>query len=379
MNRNVLISGASIAGLTLAYWLNSYGYKVTVIEITKGLRRGGSPIDVRGKALEAANKMGILEKIKAKEFLHTDEIVDSDNETIVNFSINAQEEYLGDIEIHRDDLVDILYENIPTNEVQFLFENRIEKLIQNVDHVEVTLRNGEIRSFDFLFGADGTHSAVRKFAFGSEENYSKFFWEYFAIVEAPNIAPNRPNSASMYNEPGKMASIVPFKNGVNAFLVFRSEKLNWDYRDQEQHKQILQENFKNSSWRIPEIMDAVLNTQNLYFDEVCQIHMASWTNGRVALVGDAGYAASFHTGMGTSLAMQGASLIAEELHENEDYRIAFSNYNRKYRPFVEKVQEGIKRGMDFLVPETPEGIQATVERFKAMTNSEEYPASLRRI
>ncbi|MEO7043885.1 MAG: FAD-dependent monooxygenase [Ferruginibacter sp.] len=364
MKKQVLISGASIAGLTLAYWLNRYGYKVTVVEITKGLRRGGSPIDVRGNALNSAKEMGILEKIKSREFIHTDEIVNAQNETLVSFSLNAQAEYLGDIEIHRDDLVDILYGNIPMNEVEFLFENRIEKLIQHEGNVEVTFKTGDSESFDFVVGADGAHSAVRKLAFGNEENYSKFFGEYFAIAEAPDIIPNKPNSAAMYNEPGKMAAIVPFKNGVHAFVVFRSPKLNWDYKNTEQHKQILKHTFKNSLWRIPEIIDAMLHSDNLYFDEVCQIHMPAWTKGRVALVGDAGYAASFHTGMGTSLAMQGASLLAQELYSNDDYKKAFSKYNETYRPFVESVQAGIKRGMDLLVPETEEGIIAAYKRFQ---------------
>jgi len=365
MKKQVLISGASIAGLTLAYWLNQYGYKVTLVEITKGLRRGGSPIDVRGEALNVAKEMGILENIKAKEFVHTDEIVNAKNETIVTFSLNAQAEYLGDIEIHRDDLVDILYEPLPTNEVEFLFESGIEKLIQHEDHIEVTLKNGERRNFDFVFGADGTHSTVRKLAFGNEENYSFFFGEYFAIVEAPNIKPNKQNSGAIYNEPGKMAALYPFKKAVNAFLVFRSPKLNWDYKNHEQHKQILKENFKNSSWRIPEILDAMLHSDNLYFDEVCQIRMPTWAQGRIALVGDAAHAASFHTGMGTSLAMQGASILAKELlSSNGDYNAAFSKYYESYKPYVESVQAKITRGINLLVPETEEGIQEAYKRFK---------------
>ena len=367
MEKHVLISGGSIAGLSLAYWLNLYGYKVTIVEITKGLRRGGSPIDVRGDALGAAKEMGILEKIKAKEFIHTDEIVNAQNETIVDFSLNAQTEYLGDIEIHRDDLVDILYDNIPLNEVEFLFENRLQKLIQHENEVEVNFKNGEIRNFDFVFGADGAHSAVRKFAFGNEENYSRFFGEYFAIVEVPGIKPNRPNSAAIYNEPGKMAAIYPFKNAVNAFVVFRSPKLDYDYRNDEQYKQILKDNFKNSSWKIPEIIDAMLRSDNLYFDEVSQIHMPTWTKGRVALVGDAAHAAS-HTGMGTSMAMQGATILAQALHlSNGDYKSAFTKYYESYKPIVENVQARITRGMKYLVPETEEGIQESYERFKNLT------------
>lgn len=364
MQKQALISGASIAGLTLAYWLNKYGYKVTIVEITKGLRRGGSPIDVRGEALNAAKEMGILEKIKAKEFVHTDEIVNAKNETLFTFALNTQPEYLGDIEIHRDDLVDILYENIPAHDVEFLFENKIEKIIQHDGNVEVTFKTGGSKNFDFVFGADGIHSAVRKLVFGNEENYSKFFNEYFAIVEAPGIKPNKPDSGVMYNEPGKMAALYPFKNAVNAFLVFRSPKLNWDYKNQEQHKQILKENFKNSSWRIPEIIEAMLQSDNLYFDEVSQIHMPTWTQGRIALVGDAAHAASFHTGMGTSLAMQGATILAKELHLKEDYKTAFSNYYELYKPYVESVQARIIHGINNLVPETEEGIQEAYKRFK---------------
>ncbi len=353
MKKQALISGASIAGLTLAYWLNRYGYQVTIIEITKGLRKGGSPIDVRGEALKVAEQMGILEKIKAKEFIHTDEIVNAQNETLVNFAINAQAEYLGDIEIHRDDLVDILFENIPANEVEFLFENRIEKLTQHEDKVEVTFKDGESRNFDFVFGADGTHSVVRKLVFGDEENYSRFFGAYFAFVEAPNIKPNKPNSGVMYQEPGKMAALYPFKNTVNALLVFRSPKLDWDY------------NFKNNSWKIPEILDTMLHSDNLYFDEVCQIHMPTWSKGPVALVGDAAHTTSFPTGMGTSLAMQGASILAQELHVSDgDYQSAFSKYYESYKPFVESIQARIVRGLNFSVPETAEGIQEAVKRFK---------------
>lgn len=365
MKKHVLISGAGIAGLTLAYWLNKYGCQVTIIEITKGLRRGGSPIDVRSEALDIATEMGILEEIKAKEFLHTDEIVNAKNETVVAFSLNTQAEYLGDIEVHRDDLVDILYENIPRNEVEFLFENGIEKLIQHEDKVEVMVKSGERKKFDLVFGADGTHSVVRKLAFGDEENYSKFFGEYFAIVEAPNIKPNKPNSGAIYNEPGKMAALYPFKNAVNAFVVFRSPKLNYDYKNHEQHKQILKDNFKSSSWRIPEILDAMLHSNNLYFDEVCQIHMPTWSKGRVALVGDAAHATSFHTGMGTSLAMQGATILAKLLlSSNGDYNVAFAKYYESYKPYVESVQAKIHRGINLLVPETEEGIQEAYKRFK---------------
>lgn len=361
MKKEVLISGASIAGLTLAYWMNHYGYNVTVVEIANGLRRGGSPVDVRGNALEIAAKMGIFEKIKAKEFLHTDSIVNERNETLVSFNINAQDEYRGDIEIYRDDLTAILFEQIPAGAIVFLFQNRIEKLVQHADRVEVSFKTGETRNFDFVFGADGTHSSVRRLAFGEEAQYSKFFGAYFAIAEATTISHD--GGVALYHEPGRLAGLFPFRQAVNALMVFRSPKLDYDYKNQQQHKEILKENFKHSGWRIPEIMDAMVHTDNLYFDEVCQIHMPTWTAGRVALVGDAAHTAGFPTGMGTSLAMEGATILAKELSQQENYHTAFAKYNETYKPYVEEVQSRITRGLNWLVPSTEAGIREAIERF----------------
>ena len=368
--RTVLISGASIAGLSLAYWLNKFAgdnIKITIVEISSGLRRGGSPIDIRGEALDVAEQMGILEKIKAAKLQHFNEVVNAQDETIVSWKSN--EGYVierpEDIEIHRDDLVDILYQQLPAYEIEFLFENRIEALSEREDGIDITLKNGEVRNFDLVFGADGAHSSVRKLAFGMEENYLKFFGAYFAIAEAKNIK-TKPNTGIIYNEPGRLAALYPFKNAVNALLAFRSPQLNWDYRNHEQHKQILKDKFKNSSWRIPEILDAMIHSENLYFDEVCQIHMPSWTKGHVALVGDAAHTTSFPTGMGTSLAMQGATKLAQALYHssNRDYKTAFDDYDKTFRPFAENVQSRIVRGINLLLPETQEGINEAYKRFK---------------
>ncbi|MGG7036565.1 MAG: FAD-dependent monooxygenase [Flavobacterium sp.] len=367
MKKQILISGASFAGLTLAYWLNRYGYEVTVVELGKELRKGGSPIDVRGEALNVVKEMGIYEKIKAKEFVHDTEIVNAENETLVNFSINEFDEYLGDIEINRFDLAEILYEVVPKNEVEILFDNSIKTLTQSEDSVEITFEKGGKRNFDFVFGADGTHSTVRKLAFGAEENFSKFFGVYFAFAEANNIQTGRTKDTGIiYREVGKQAVLYQFQNSVNAILMFLSPKLNWDFRNQEQHKQILKEGFgNNTNWKIPEMLDTLLHSDNLFFDEVCQIHMPTWTKGRVALAGDAAYAPSFFTGMGTTLAILGAKNLADALHTSkDDYNAAFSKYNETYRPFVESIQAQLTRGLKAQLPETEEELQASIEFFK---------------
>lgn len=369
MKKQVLISGASFAGLTLAYWLNKFGYEVTVVELGNDLRTGGSPIDVRGKALDIAREMGIYDQIKANEFVHTDEIVDAEGKTLAHFAINTLPEYLGDIEIHRGDLVEIIYDAIPKDQVNIMFGNSITTLIQHHDCVKVCFEKGGDKTYDLVFGADGTHSTVRKLVFGPEDDYKKFLGVYFAFAAADHIETGRPKSTGMvYRELGKQAVIFQFKNAANAILVFRAPKLNWDYRDHDRPKQILKDYFGgNENWKLPEILEAMLAADDLYFDEACQIKMPSWTKGRVGLIGDAAYAPSFFTGMGTSLAMQGATMLAKELHRNEDHQIAFEKYNHGFRPFVESVQARVDASLKVQLPETEEELQAS---FSAWNNDQ---------
>ncbi|MCF0075496.1 FAD-dependent monooxygenase [Dyadobacter sp. CY261] len=370
MKKRVLISGASFAGLTLAYWLNKFGYEVTVIELGKELRTGGSPIDVRGEALKIAREMGIYDQIKSNEYIHTDEIVDAQDQTLVKFAINALPEYLGDLEIHRGVLVKIIYDAIPKDEVKIMFGSSIATLVQQEDHVQVTFETGQRQTYDLVFGADGTHSTVRKLALGPEEAFKKFLGVYFGFAATEEIKTGRPGSTGIvYRELGKQAVIFEFQNGVNTILVFRAPKLEWNYRDRERPRQILKEYFGgNNNWKIPQILEAMVRADELYFDEACQIRMPSWTIGRVALIGDAAYAPSFFTGMGTSLAMQGATLLAKQLHAHDDHQTAFANYNKVFKPIVESVQARVDHSLKIQLPETQEELEAS---FAAWSLSQE--------
>jgi len=355
-NKTALISGASFAGLTLAYWLNNFGYKVTLVEISSGIRKGGSPIEIRGEALNIVKEMGLLEKIKSKRLTVNvnKRMVNANDETLFSWNHSQGD----DIEIDRDVLLDILAENIPQN-VEFLYENKIAEIEQFDDSVNIVFKNGEHRSFDYVFGADGTHSWLRKMIFKNDEKFSVFFGAYFATADTKQIATKE---AAIYNEPNKMAGIFPFRSSTQAIVVFRSPKLDYDYKNLSQQKQILKENLVNGHWKIPEILEIMLQNEHLYFSEICQIKMPSWSKNRVALVGDAAYTAGFPTGMGTTLAIQGSATLAKLLNEaKEDYSSAFLNYFQSFKPFVDSIQATIIDGLNFTVPKTQDEID---KRFK---------------
>jgi len=334
MKKTVLISGASIAGLTMAYWLNHNGYNVTVVEIMSELRKGGAAIDVRGEALNVAERMHILNKIKTKKITTALEFVDADNNCIASMKDFGADSLNNDIELNRDHLVEIIYEAATTN-VEYLFNNRIKAINHDNDKVSVTFKDGHNRDFDFVFGADGIHSTVRKLVFGAESLFNHFFGAYFAILKVDETF-GKLNRGQLYSLPNKMAATSD--NG-NSFMLFRSPKLNYNYQDSTTYKKILLDNFADCGWKVPDILKVITESKNLYFDEVCQIKMQSWTKGRVALIGDAAHCSGFPTGMGTSLAMQGATILADELiASNNDYNSAFSKYNSAFHPFVEAIQ-----------------------------------------
>jgi 2-polyprenyl-6-methoxyphenol hydroxylase-like FAD-dependent oxidoreductase len=353
MKETVLIAGASIAGLTMAYWLNRYGYKVTVVEISPELRKGGAAIDVRAEALNIAERMGILDKIKAQKITTTLEFVDAQNKLIATMKNFGEDVLKQDIELYRDRLVEIIYD-AATSDVEYLFGNRIKTIHQDNNQVYIVFEDGQNRNFDLVFGADGVHSTVRKLIFGKEDLFNHYFGAYFAILKVDENF-DELNCGRIYNLPGKMAAS---SDKGNSMLLFRSQKLKYNYRNVTEQKQILTENFAGCGWKIPDILKAMINAENLYFDEVCQIKMSSWTKGRIALIGDAAYCSGFPTGMGTSLAMEGATILGDELvASNGNYNLAFSKYNSVFHPFVETIQATITSGIDFLVPETDEGIR----------------------
>ena len=157
-----------------------------------------------------------------------------------------------------------------------------------------------------------------------------------------------------------MATVYFYNAGsADALLAFRSpHTITYNRHDVQEQKKIVINAFEGIGWKVPEMLEELKRSENFYLDQGCQIKMPAWTNGRVALIGDAGYAPAFPTGMGSTLAIQGATALADTMAENEDHNIAFKKYNETFRPVVEQLQATVYDGMSFVLPETVEKINA---------------------
>jgi 2-polyprenyl-6-methoxyphenol hydroxylase-like FAD-dependent oxidoreductase len=362
--KTALVSGASIAGLTTAYWLTTLGYQVTIVEQAPTPRLGGAAINVQGEALLTAKRMGIYEQLKAQSlppmrlsFIDMQE--GTDTSQVGEDEVPDAHEASEELEIERAKLLAILLATLPT-EVTFLFNNRITGLHETADTMQVTFREGPARTFDLVFGCDGLHSGVRQLWFGPEANYACFLQHYASLTIVDHLLVEE-NTAQLYSEPGKGILLNAYQGKTDIIFWFYAEQeLVYDYRDTAQQRDIVLRQFAGQGWRTPELLAEVAAAGISYFDKFSQIKMSSWTKGRVALVGDAAYCASPAAGIGASLAMQGAAAMAQALATHEGHvEAAFQAYNHALRPFIEEVQAtAVAMLTTFFVPKTTEEIQA---------------------
>lgn len=355
----VLISGASVAGPTLAYWLARHGHEPTVVELAARPRAGGYPIDVRGQAVLVAERMGLLPALREYavdteqvDFVAADGRVRS---TMPMRRLRAAAS-VRDLELLRGDLVRILHD-ATSDDVDYRFGDSIRTLRQDAAGVDVEFESGAAQRFDVVIGADGLHSQVRSLAFGPEADVTRYLGMYVggaAVDPAFGVA----DRCVLHNVPGRAAGVYRFGSAAAAIFLFRTERpLHYDHRDVDVHKGLVADAFADGDWRVPELLADVLAAPDFYFDSVSQIRMPAWSNGRVALVGDAGYGPALLSGSGTTLAMAGAYLLAGELATADTPQLAFAAYEARHRPSVRRAQGSVGPAGAFMVPATEAAIR----------------------
>lgn len=359
---SVLVSGASIAGPALAYWLRRYGFDVTVVEKADAIRGGGYPIDVRGTALGVVDRMGVLPALRDAHvatrritFLNPDgsELTHLDPEVLMPSDT-------ADLEVRRGDLTGVLYDTI-RDDVEFLFGDSIATLDERADGVDVSFVSGARRRFDLVVGADGLHSHTRELILGPEAQYHHYLGYSFAGFGVPNHL-GLSREGVMWNVPGRTAALYAVGDdpeSVHAFLNFSLAEAPLDaHRDPAAQRRLIASLFDGEDrWEIPRLLTEMNTSDSLFFDVVSQIRLPRWSQGRVALVGDAAHAPSFLTGQGSSLALVGAYMLAGELATHDDHAAAFTAYEKNTREFVELNQALVTAGEATIFPATPESLE----------------------
>lgn len=339
--KRVLISGASIAGPAAACWLARYGWEVTVIERAAQLREGGHNIDIRGAGREVARRMGIEHTIReATTGEKGTRFINMDGGTVAEFPAATSDTAgaTAELEILRGDLARIIIDATPAG-VEYIFGDVITGINESSDEIVVSFQHGPDRSFDTLIVAEGINSRTRALVYddGPTIRPLGMYTSYFTIDRTPNDD----GWAQWYNTTqGRAALLRPDNKGTTrATLSFLSSPEGHEGLPLKQQKTAVRNRFVDAGWEIPRILEGLEGAQDMYLDYIGQVHAPSWSKGKVILLGDAAYCASPISGMGTSLALVGAYVLAGELASHPDNTDAASaEYERLLRPYVRQAQ-----------------------------------------
>ncbi|OSC39989.1 FAD-dependent monooxygenase [Mycobacterium decipiens] len=366
----ILISGASIAGPVLAYWLSRYGFDVTVVERAPALRKtGGHSVDLFRPAMEISEMMGVLPKIETL-VTGTDALTiyregarrpaHVDNTKVIGAVSDRH------VEIMRDDLSEAYYD-AGRDQVEYLFGDSITAVSPDG---EVTFEHAAPSRFDVVVGADGLHSNVRHLVFGDDAGRTQFLGGYLAVQSVPK-ALARDQEMVVHVGAGRLAGIytaLPLDD-ARALFMFRSKaELQYHYRDVVRQKELLREAFTGMHAAVDGWLDELDRTPTFYFDSITQLQLDSWSRGRVTLVGDAGYCPGPAVGGSTSIAVLGAYILAGELAQaGGDYPRAFAAYEQQMAHPVRRSRAFARTMAKIIVPGSAAGACAIARSAQLIT------------
>ncbi|MFF5207356.1 FAD-dependent monooxygenase [Streptosporangium sp. NPDC000396] len=364
----ILISGASVAGPVLAYWLNRHGFAVTVVERAPALRKaGGHAVDLFRPAMDIIDKMGLIKPVQAKR-TGTEWITfrSENNDRLHKLEVGKLISAVSDrhVEIMRDDLGEILYEaTLP--DVEYLFGDSITAMEETADGIDVAFEERPARRFDLVIGADGLHSNVRRLTFGPESRFSTWIGAYLAVMSIPNYLGLRDRMDGITGV-DKMVGVYggAHMDDARAVFMFRpAAELDYHHRDVDRQKELLRRHFAGLGWEVPRLLGEELDrASTFYFDSITQLRMDTWSRGRVSLVGDAGYCPGPAVGGSTSLAVVGAYVLAGELAEaHGDHTRAFPAYEREIGDYVRRSRTFAVGAAKRLIPSTHLGLWGLIQ------------------
>ena len=335
----VLISGAGIAGPTLAYWLLRSGHEVTIVEHTPELRTGGYLVDFWGAGFDVAERMGIVPELRRRGYVFTDAmVINRDGRRIASIKpatiMKSGEKYLS---IVRSELAAVIYESLE-GRAELILGDSISALEDDGTSVRVAFDSGLSREFDLVVGADGLHSKVRRLTFGPDERFEKYLGIVFAAFETRGYRPRNELVAMMYADIGFQVLRLSLDDDNTLFLISARHDGEVPF-DRAAQEALLRTALRDGGWEVPAILELMPKAKEFFFDSVSQIRMPSWSSGRVVLVGDAGAAPSFLAGQGSALAMVGAYVLGAELARTDDHAEAFARYEERLAPLIRSKQD----------------------------------------
>jgi len=353
----VLICGAGIAGLTLAWCLEKKGHHPVVVERAPELRDEGYMLDFFGSGYDASAKMGLLPDLAHIHYpIARLKFVDERGHERLSLPYPMLRKRLFQdrhFNFMRGDLEGVLFHKI-AGSTEVRFGTTIDAFESNGPGLHVRLSDGSTHEVDLLVGADGVHSKVRRLAFGEEPQFARFVGCYTAAF----IIPRHPQAFGVMDSfvtltvPGRQVAVYPIRGGALAVLFVHRSARHRDVFSREGVLDELRDAYGHMGWLVRELLEEAARVPNIYFDAVTQIAMPSWSRDRVVLVGDACQCVSLLAGQGASMAVASAYILAEEIEAAGGRYLgtALARYEHRLKPSIERKQTAGRNMADWFVP-----------------------------
>ncbi|TVY41976.1 Uncharacterized protein LCER1_G008459, partial [Lachnellula cervina] len=317
-------------------------------------------------------RMGIFDIMREKSSQEEGvKFVDGKNRAYAEFGVDASGEgdsMTCDIEILRGELAKILFD-VTKDDVEYIFGDVVERLEETEKEIVVGFAKGTPeRAFDLVVGADGIGSSIRGMVFGRDELSVRSLNAYISYFSIPKTDIDTLWSRVHWIKGGRNMVMRPDNMGrTRAFLSLiaysksdeRLAQLDKAAREGiPEQKAVVQELFQDGDWEMQRILKGMHESDDFYMQYIGQVRLDRWSSGRVTVVGDAGYAASPFSGMGTSLAFLGAYVLAGEIsRQPNNIPAALKSYERVLRPHVESIQN-LPPGIPWIVnPQSALGVK----------------------
>lgn len=348
----ILISGAGIAGLTLAILLKEQGRELMVVECNAGLRSEGYMMDFFGSGWDVAERMGLVPELRAIRYpIDSLQFVDTHGHVYAAVPISRVSRALGGkyVYLRRSDLERILYDRAMMSGVDIAFGREITAIEDRGSAARVTFNDGGEGDYALVFGADGVHSAVRRIVFGDESQFARFLGGYVAAYHLDDPRFELGRALKLYEETDRLAAFYPLdEQRLAATYAFRHDDTDIPH---DERLAFVRKAYAGAGWITEKMLDAYKGGEPIYFDSLTQIVMPHWSKGRVALLGDACGCLTLIAGQGSHMAMAGAYVIARELARHDgDFLRAFEAYEAKLKPAVTERQDDAARFARYFIP-----------------------------
>ena len=373
-NPNILISGGGIAGNVFAFWLlRAYpNVNITIVERDPSLRLTGASVDIRSSAVDIIKWMRVEKEIRNQTTKEEGvQLVEQTGRPVATLRATGRSDIqslTSEYEIFRGALAKIFIDPI-IKRVKLIFDESVDHFEQRDDGVVVTFaKSKEVKTYDLLVAADGLGSKIRGMMLNTkpqEQIYDEGVHGAWFTIKSDLLQGSR-LAKGCNATGGRVIFLRPdpdpagrtrggLLNVTTRGDIETKERLNKALREgNESYMSLMEEMFRDVGWLAPEVLRGMRESDDFYCSLFGQVRSPKIYDGRVVLLGDAGYATP---GIGTSLAIIGGYVLAGELlNSSGDVKTALERYADIMVPFV-KQQQGMDGAMQIFNPQTQWGIR----------------------